>query len=111
MSAGRRVDQSRRGLSADLGRDYDRRVPPARRTGDVGGEIALAGNTHWGRIMTNKALSPYLEDPNRLADVIAAIQATALYRIYKLDFRGWADRIGGDENQANHWRDVFAGQP
>ena len=55
--------------------------------------------------------SPYLEAPNRLADVIAAIQATATYKFYKLTFAGWADRIAGDERQADHWRQVFEEHP
>lgn len=37
--------------------------------------------------------SPYITEAGRLSDVIAAIQATATYRFYKLDFEGWADRI------------------
>ena len=36
--------------------------------------------------MNLKAHSPYLNDPKRLADVIAAIQAAATYKFYKLDF-------------------------
>ncbi|MDA2934785.1 hypothetical protein MYX82_10650 [Acidobacteria bacterium AH-259-D05] len=54
--------------------------------------------------MNLKAHSPYLNDPKRLADVIAAIQAAATYKFYKLDFGGWADRISGDESEADHWR-------
>jgi hypothetical protein len=51
--------------------------------------------------------SPYLEDPNRLADVIAAIQAMSTYKFYKLPFNRWADRISGDESKGNYWRRVF----
>lgn len=55
--------------------------------------------------------SPYLGDPNRLGDVIAAIQAMAVYKFYKLDFRGWADRISADDGQAEKWRAVFLEHP
>ena len=55
--------------------------------------------------------SPYLADSNRLADVIAAIQATATYKFYKLPFAGWADRIAGDDSQEHHWRNVFQQHP
>lgn len=55
--------------------------------------------------------SPYLADPTRLADVIAAIQAMATYKFYKLDFSGWADRITGDSSGAEHWMRVFEEHP
>ena len=55
--------------------------------------------------------SPYLANDNRLADVIAAVQAMGTYKFYKLDFAGWADRIVGDENQAEYWRRVFEEHP
>lgn len=53
------------------------------------------------------AESPYLESNQRLSDVIAAIQAMATYKFYKLDFRGWADRIVGDAKKADHWKKIF----
>lgn len=55
--------------------------------------------------------SPYLKDDNRLADVIAALQAMATYKFYKLDFAKWADRITGDESQGDHWKAVFLEHP
>ncbi|MDA2938001.1 hypothetical protein MYX75_07045 [Acidobacteria bacterium AH-259-A15] len=61
--------------------------------------------------MNLKAHSPYLNDPKRLADVIATIQAAATYKFYKLDFGGWADRISGDESEADLWRRVFEEHP
>lgn len=57
------------------------------------------------------ALSPYLADPNRLGDVIAAIQAMAVYKFYKLSFSGWVDRISADEKQAEKWRAIFLQHP
>jgi hypothetical protein len=55
--------------------------------------------------------SPYLSSPDRLGDVIAAIQVMGTYKFYKLDFAGWADRIVGDEAQAQHWRTVVGEHP
>lgn len=61
--------------------------------------------------MANSSASPYLNDPNRLADVIAAIQAMATYKFYKLDFEHWADRIAADKTQAGHWKSVLEQHP
>lgn len=75
--------------------------------------------------------SPYVEQPNRLADVIAAIQVLGTYKFYKLDVRKWARRIrdmsdadgeAGSDNQydsgseqarlnENKWRAVFDEHP
>ncbi len=55
--------------------------------------------------------SPYLKDDNRLADVIAAIQAMGLYKFYKLDFNAWADRIVADPEQGEYWRTIFKEHP
>ena len=54
--------------------------------------------------------SPYLKN-NRLADVIAALQAAGRYKFYKLDVPGWADRIVGDRTQSEYWRKVFEEHP
>ena len=66
-----------------------------------------------GRIskMPTMSKSPYLRDDQRLADVIAAIQALGTYKYYKLDFAGWAKRISGDISQAKHWQTVFEEHP
>jgi len=55
--------------------------------------------------------SPYLKQSTRLADVISAIQVMGTYKFYKQDFTGWADRITGDETQAEHWQQVFEEHP
>jgi len=55
--------------------------------------------------------SPYLRDPQRLGDVVAAIQTMSTYKFYKLSFEDWADRITGDKTTKNHWRDVFEQHP
>ena len=44
--------------------------------------------------------SPYLQEPNRLADVLSAFQVIGTSMFYNLDFAGWAARISGDaENE------------
>ncbi len=55
--------------------------------------------------------SPYLDNSERLADVIAAIQAMGTYKFYKLSFEGWADRITANKNQALYWKNVFQQHP
>src|SRR5688572_11696971 len=60
---------------------------------------------------SKEGLSPYLNSPGRLGDVIAAIQAMATYKFYKLDFEKWADRITGGEGTSEHWRRVFEEHP
>jgi len=61
--------------------------------------------------MTTQNNSPYLHEENRLGDVIAAIQVMGSYGYYKLDFKGWAKRISGDENKAEHWKRIFLEHP
>ena len=61
--------------------------------------------------MNNKSDNPYTDNPNRLADVIAAIQVMATYKFYKLDFSAWADRIAGDDTQGAYWKKVFEEHP
>ncbi len=51
--------------------------------------------------------SKYLSEENRLADVIAAIQAMGTYKYYKLDFKGWSKRISGTENNSKYWENVI----
>jgi hypothetical protein len=55
--------------------------------------------------------SPYLKDANRLGDVIAALQAMAVYKFYKLTFEDWADRLTADKNQAEKWKAIFSEHP
>ena len=55
--------------------------------------------------------SPYLRDATRLGDVIAAIQAMAVYKFYKLTFEDWADRISADKSQAAKWKNLFLEHP
>jgi len=51
--------------------------------------------------------SPYLNDNNRLSDIIAAIQVMATYRFYKLDIKEWSRRISGNDKFHFHWKQVF----
>lgn len=60
---------------------------------------------------SGERMSPYISDPNRLGDVIAAIQAMAVYKFYKLPHANWADRITADKTQANKWKNIFLDHP
>ena len=61
--------------------------------------------------MSKNRETPYTDNANRLADVIAAIQVMGTYKFYKLDFAGWADRIGGDETKGEYWKAIFEQHP
>ena len=61
--------------------------------------------------MDKSPKSPYLQDRNRLGDVIAAIQAMSTYKFYKLSFDSWADRISADKSKADYWKRVFEEHP
>lgn len=53
---------------------------------------------------------PYLR-PNRLADVIAAIQFMSLNVRSSQPCERWAYYISGDTSKADHWRQVFNEHP
>jgi hypothetical protein len=53
---------------------------------------------------------PYLK-PNRLNDVVAALQMMGLNNRYRLAPEDWAERISGDRMKADYWSDVFADHP
>lgn len=55
--------------------------------------------------------SPYIANPNRLADVIAAIQTMAVYEFHMRSFEKWAVSITGDESKADYWKKVFDDHP
>lgn len=62
-------------------------------------------------MVSEDSASPYLANPGRLSDVIAAIQVMSVYKYYKMSFASWADRISGDEQQAERWKAVFLAHP
>ena len=68
-------------------------------------ELTETGATSQG------AISPYLNNHNRLGDVIAAIQVMGTYKFYKLSFDDWADRISGNSANGNYWLKVFIEHP
>src|ERR1051325_10327333 len=49
--------------------------------------------------------------PNRLADVIAAIQSMAINERSSLSCKHWAENISGDQNRDAYWREVFDDHP
>ena len=58
-----------------------------------------------------RADSPYLKEPQRLEDVIAAIQAMGTYKFYKLSFERWSRRISGTKGAEDHWKRVIEEHP
>jgi len=61
--------------------------------------------------MTKLSDSPYLGPSNRLADVIAAIQAMAVFEFHMRSFENWAVSISGDKSKADYWKRVFEEHP
>lgn len=55
--------------------------------------------------------SPYVANPDRLADVIAAIQAMGIYEFHMCDFERWAQNISGDRTKATYWKQIFEEHP
>lgn len=55
--------------------------------------------------------SPYIANSNRLADVIAAIQAMGSYGFHMASFERWAERISGDSSMAGYWKTIFEQHP
>jgi hypothetical protein len=54
--------------------------------------------------------SSYLK-PGRLADLLAAIQAMAIYDRYRRSSEDWAVLISGDKDKGAHWKTVFDEHP
>jgi hypothetical protein len=50
--------------------------------------------------------SPYLK-PERLQDVLAAIQTMAIYSKYRRSAEEWARLISGHKTNAAHWKELF----
>src|SRR5271168_3375785 len=55
--------------------------------------------------------SPYVATSDRLADVIAAIQAMGVYKYHLRTFDHWAQAISFDASKGAHWRTVFEEHP
>lgn len=58
-----------------------------------------------------KPESPYTANSGRLAEVVAAIQAMAVYSYHMRSFAHWAVAISGEKSKAPHWRQVFEEHP
>lgn len=61
--------------------------------------------------MSASRKSPYISTPDRLADVISAIQAMGIYKFHMRSFGDWAESISGDASQSLHWRKIFEEHP
>jgi hypothetical protein len=54
--------------------------------------------------------APYLK-PNRLQDLLAAIQSMALNDQYRRHISDWAGLISGNAERAAHWKAIFDDHP
>lgn len=61
--------------------------------------------------MADRVSSPYLKHPQRLSEVIAAIQVLGTYKYYKRDFDEWAKAISGDKDKGEFWKNIFLDHP
>lgn len=55
--------------------------------------------------------SPYIRNPNRLADLIAAIQVLGTYRFASRKLEKWEARLGRTPVSAPDWETVFIQHP
>jgi hypothetical protein len=55
--------------------------------------------------------SPYIANPNRLADIIAAIQVLGTYRFASRYLEKWEKRLGRTPVSAPNWETVFKQHP
>jgi hypothetical protein len=55
--------------------------------------------------------SPYIANPNRLADLIAAIQILGTYRFASRHIEKWEKRLGRTPVSAANWKTVFTQHP
>lgn len=61
--------------------------------------------------MGSAKTSPYIANPNRLADVIAAIQVMGVYSFHMRQFDAWAESIVGDSLRGDYWKRIFEEHP
>ena len=59
----------------------------------------------------SKKASPYIANPNRLADLIAAIQVLGTYRFASRNIEKWDKRLGRTPVSASDWKTVFSQHP
>ena len=68
-----------------------------------------AKSAHPREVEMPESMSAYLQNEQRLADVIAVIQAMASNEYYEKRSEKWAGIISGDEQKGDYWRTVFGG--
>ncbi len=61
--------------------------------------------------MFYSSTSPYIRNPNRLADLIAAIQVLGSYRCASRQLQKWEKRLGRDPVSATNWETIFKQHP
>ena len=75
----------------------------------------MSGSTSSAKISPSgflkpEAPSPYLK-PARLPDIIAAIQAMAVYDEYKMNCEEWSEQITDNKCRSKYWQTVFDEHP
>lgn len=55
--------------------------------------------------------SPYVTNPHRLADVIAALQVMGTYQYSARSVEGWSELLGKKPRSADSWLEVFKDHP
>jgi hypothetical protein len=55
--------------------------------------------------------SPYLKHPQRLPEILAAIQVMGAHRIDSLRLEQWEERLGKKPGSADSWKDLFEDHP
>ncbi len=61
--------------------------------------------------MFKSITSPYIKHPNRLADLIAAIQVLGTYSFASRELEKWETRLGRKPVSASEWLSVFKQHP
>lgn len=54
---------------------------------------------------------PYLENDNRLADILAAIQVLGTYEFAARELTSWTKRLGRKPSSAESWENIFNDHP
>lgn len=61
--------------------------------------------------LAGSSVSPYVANPTRLADLIAALQVMGTYRFASRRLEKWEKRLGRKPVSAQSWLDVFTQHP
>ena len=62
-------------------------------------------------ITSSKARSPYLSNPHRVADILAAIQVFGSHRWDSREMKDWKENLGDAPQSGSSWEEVLAEHP